>query len=124
VTKLANQICQLANLQGTAEALMFANSQGADVGKVREAVMTGFGASRMLDVLGKKMVERDFAAGIVAALHHKDIGVVMDIAKEAGLPMPVTMQVMQQLNALMDSGFGEQDTSSLLLVLEQMAEKK
>jgi 2-hydroxy-3-oxopropionate reductase len=120
VTKLANQICQLANLQGAAEALLFANSQGADVGKVREAVMTGYGTSRMLDVLGKKMVERDFAAGIVAALHHKDIGVALDIAKETGLPLPVTAQVMQQLNALMGSGYGEQDTSSLLLVLEQM----
>lgn len=124
VTKLANQICQLANLQGAAEALSFARAQGADVGKVREAVMTGFGASRMLDVLGKKMVERDFTAGIVAALHHKDIGVVVDLAHESGLPLPVTEQVMQQLNALMDNGFGEQDTSSLLLVLEQMAERK
>jgi 2-hydroxy-3-oxopropionate reductase len=124
VTKLANQICQLANLQGTAEALLFARAQGADVGKVREAVMAGYGASRMLDVLGKKMVDRDFAAGIVAALHHKDIGVAVDIAHEAGLPMPVTEQVMRQLNALMDSGFGEQDTSSLLLVLEQMAGRK
>jgi 2-hydroxy-3-oxopropionate reductase len=124
VTKLANQICQLANLQGTAEALLFANSQGADVGKVREAVMTGYGTSRMLDVLGKKMVERDFAAGIVAALHHKDIGVALDIAKETGLPLPVTSQVMQQLNALMGSGYGEQDTSSLLLVLEQMIGQK
>ncbi len=124
VTKLANQICQLANLQGTAEALLFANSQGADVGKVREAVMTGYGTSRMLDVLGKKMVERDFAAGIVAALHHKDIGVALDIAKETGLPLPVTAQVMQQLNALMGSGYGEQDTSSLLLVLEQMTGQK
>jgi 3-hydroxyisobutyrate dehydrogenase-like beta-hydroxyacid dehydrogenase len=124
VTKLANQICQLANLQGTAEALLFASAQGADVGKVREAIMAGYGASRMLDVLGKKMVDRDFAAGIVAALHHKDIGVAVDIAHESGLPLPVTEQVMQQLNALMDSGFGEQDTSSLLLVLEQMAGKK
>jgi 2-hydroxy-3-oxopropionate reductase len=121
VTKLANQISQLANLQGVAEALLFARAQGADVARVREAVMTGYGASRMLDVLGKKMVERDFAAGIVAALHHKDIGVALDIAHEAGLPLPVTAQVMQQLNALMGSGFGEQDTSSLLLVLEQMA---
>jgi 2-hydroxy-3-oxopropionate reductase len=124
VTKLSNQICQLANLQGTAEALLFARAQGADVGKVREAVMAGYGASRMLDVLGKKMVDRDFAAGIVAALHHKDIGVAVDIAHESGLPLPVTEQVMQQLNALMDSGFGEQDTSSLLLVLEQMAGRK
>ena len=124
VTKLANQICQLANLQGTAEALLFARAQGADAGKVREAVMTGYGASRMLDVLGKKMVERDFAAGIVAALHHKDIGVALDIAHEAGLALPVTAQVMQQLNALMGSGYGEQDTSSLMLVLEQMAGRK
>jgi 2-hydroxy-3-oxopropionate reductase len=124
VTKLANQICQLANLQGTAEALLFAGAQGADLGKVREAVMAGYGTSRMLDVLGKKMVERDFAAGIVAALHHKDIAVAMDIAKDTGLPLPVTSQVMQQLNALMGSGFGEQDTSSLLLVLEQMMGRK
>ena len=124
VTKLANQICQLANLQGTAEALLFARAQGADVGKVREAVMAGYGASRMLDVLGKKMVDRDFAAGIVAALHHKDIGVAVDIAHESGLPMPVTEQVMRQLDALMDSGFGEQDTSSLLLVLEQMGNNR
>jgi 3-hydroxyisobutyrate dehydrogenase-like beta-hydroxyacid dehydrogenase len=124
VTKLANQICQLANLQGAAEALLFARAQGADVGKVREAVMAGYGGSRMLDVLGKKMVDRDFSAGIVAALHHKDIGVAVDIAHESGLPLPVTEQVMRQLNALMDSGFGEQDTSSLLLVLEQMAGRK
>jgi 2-hydroxy-3-oxopropionate reductase len=124
VTKLANQICQLANLQGTAEALLFADAQGADAGKVREAIMAGYGGSRMLDVLGKKMVERDFAAGIVAALHHKDIGVALDIAHEGGLPLPVTAQVMQQLNALMGSGFGEQDTSSLLLVLEQMMGRK
>lgn len=120
VTKLANQIALLANLQGAAEALLFAREQGADAAKVREAVMTGLGASRMLDVLGKKMVERDFAAGIVAALHHKDIGVALELAHDAGLPLPVTAQVMQQLNALMGSGFGEQDTSSLLLVLEQM----
>jgi len=124
VTKLSNQICQLANLQGTAEALLFARAQGADVAKVREAIMTGYGASRMLDVLGKKMVDRDFAAGIVASLHHKDIGVALNIAREAGLPLPVTDQVMHQLNALMDSGYGEQDTSSLLLVLEQMAGRK
>ena len=124
VTKLANQICQLACLQGAAEALLFAREQGADAGLVREAVMTGLGASRMLDMLGKKMVERDFAAGIVAALHHKDIGVALEMAHAAGLPMPVTAQVMQQLNALMGSGLGEQDTSSLLLVLEQMRGRK
>jgi len=120
VTKLANQIALLACLQGAAEALLFAREQGADPAQVREALLTGYGASRMLDVLGKKMVERDFTPGIAAALHHKDIHVVSDIAQQAGLPLPVTAQVMQQLDALMESGLGAQDTSSLLLVLEQM----
>lgn len=98
------QVTKLANLQGTAKALLFAAAHGADTGKVREAVMAGYGGSHMLDMLGKKMVARDFAAGIVAALHHKDIGVALDIAQEIGLTLPVTAQVMQQLNALIGSG--------------------
>ena len=123
VTKLANQICLLANLQGVAEGLLFAREQGADMARVREALLTGLGASRMLETLGKKMVERDFAAGIVAALHHKDLGVALDLAHESGLPLPVSAQVMQQLNALMGSGYGELDTSALLLVLEKTVGK-
>jgi len=124
VTKLANQICLLANLQGVAEGLLFARELGADVAQVREALLTGLAQSRMLETLGKKMVERDFAAGIVAALHHKDLGVALDLAHAAGLPLPVSAQVMQQLNALMGSGFGKQDTSSLLLVLEKTLGRK
>jgi 2-hydroxy-3-oxopropionate reductase len=50
--------------------------------------------------------------------------VALELAHDAGLPLPVTAQVMQQLNALMGCGLGEQDTSSLLLVLEQMRERK
>jgi hypothetical protein len=121
VTKLAKQIAQLANLQGAAEALFFAAAQGVDAARVREALLTGFGASRMLDLLGRKMVARDFAAGIVAALHHKDLGVALALAHEAGLPLPVTAQVAQQLNALMGNGWGGLDTSALLRVLEQAA---
>jgi len=82
--------------------------------------MTGYGASRMLDVLGKKMVERDFAAGIVAALHTQGHRHRARTRARSRYALPITAQVMQQLNALMGSGFGEQDTSSLLLVLEQM----
>jgi 3-hydroxyisobutyrate dehydrogenase-like beta-hydroxyacid dehydrogenase len=118
-TKLANQICQLANLQGTAEALLFAADQGVDMGRVREAILSGLGASKMLDTLGKKMVGRDFHAGIVAALHHKDLGVAVDLAHRAGLALPVTAQVAQQLNALMGNGWAHLDTSALLMVLEQ-----
>jgi 3-hydroxyisobutyrate dehydrogenase-like beta-hydroxyacid dehydrogenase len=71
--------------------------------------------------MGGEMAQHRLATDIVAALHHKDIGVALDIAHETGLPLP--LPVMQQLNAL-GSGFGEQDTSSLLLVLEQMMGRK
>lgn len=118
-TKLANQICQLANLQGAAEALLFAADQGVDMGRAREAILAGLGASKMLDTLGKKMVERDFDAGIVAALHHKDLGVAVDLAHQTGLALPVTAQVTQQLTALMGNGWAHLDTSALLMVLEQ-----
>lgn len=121
VTKLANQIAQLACIQGAAEALHFAGRHGVDPARVREALLAGYGASRMLDVLGRKMVERDFAAGIVAALHHKDLGIALALAHEAGLPLPVSAQVLQQLDALMGQGWGDQDTSSLLRVLEEAA---
>jgi 2-hydroxy-3-oxopropionate reductase len=120
-TKLANQICQLANLQGAAEALLFAAEQGVDPARVREAVLTGLGASTMLDSLGRKMVERDFEAGIVAALHHKDLGVAVQLAHRSGLALPVTAQVSQQLNALIGNGWGHLDTSALLMVLERAA---
>jgi 2-hydroxy-3-oxopropionate reductase len=121
VTKLANQIAQLACIQGAAEALHFAGHYGVDPARVREALLAGYGASRMLDVLGRKMVERDFAAGIVAALHHKDLGIALALAHEAGLPLPASAQVLQQLDALMGHGWGDQDTSSLLRVLEEAA---
>lgn len=121
VTKLANQIAQLANLQGAAEALWFAQRLGVDMGAAREAILSGFGASRMLDVLGKKMVERDFAPGIVAALHHKDLAMALELARQSGVPLPATAQVMQQLKALMENGWGDQDSSSLLRVLEHAA---
>lgn len=64
------------------------------------------------------MVRRDFAAGIEARLHHKDYGLVLQAARESGMPLPLTAVVGQQLNALMAQGWGQDDTASLLRVLE------
>jgi 2-hydroxy-3-oxopropionate reductase len=114
-----NQIAQLSCLEGAVEAPLIAREQGVDPARVRDAVMTGYGASRMPDLLGRKVVGRRSTPGVMAALHHKDIGVAMDLSRELALPMPVTAQVLKQLNALMAAGFGGQDSSSLLLVLER-----
>ncbi len=68
--------------------------------------------------MGPKMVARDFAAGIEARLHDKDFGLARDIAQEVGLKLPAMQATSAQLQALMENGWGKDDTSSLLRVLE------
>jgi 2-hydroxy-3-oxopropionate reductase len=72
----------------------------------------------VLDVFGGRMAARDFRAGVEARLHHKDYALLMDEATRIGVPLPVSAAVWQQLNALMARGWGRDDTSSLLRVLE------
>jgi 3-hydroxyisobutyrate dehydrogenase-like beta-hydroxyacid dehydrogenase len=74
--------------------------------------------SRMLDLMGPKMAGRDFAAGIEARLHQKDFGLVIEATQALGLSLPAAAIVSQQLNALVGNGWGRDDTSSLLRVLE------
>jgi 2-hydroxy-3-oxopropionate reductase len=71
----------------------------------------------VLEVFGARMVDRDFAAGVEARLHHKDYGILMGEACRLGVPLPVSGQVWQQLNALMAKGWGREDTAALLKVL-------
>lgn len=118
VAKVCNQMIMVAAIQAAAEAMRLAAASGVDCAKVRQALAGGSAASRVLDVMGERMVERDFAAGIEARLHHKDFGLVLDAARKSGVPMPLTAAVGQQLNALMAQGWGRDDTASLLRVLE------
>jgi 3-hydroxyisobutyrate dehydrogenase/2-hydroxy-3-oxopropionate reductase len=118
VAKLCNQIAQVVNIEGIAEAMRFAGAQGVDTAKVLQAMATGMAGSRMLDMMGPKMVARDFAAGIESRLHAKDFGLAADIATEIGLDLPAMRATSAQLSELMDQGWGTDDTSSLLRVLE------
>jgi 3-hydroxyisobutyrate dehydrogenase-like beta-hydroxyacid dehydrogenase len=118
VVKACNQIVQVVNIQGIAEAMLFARANGVDPQTMLAAISSGFAGSRMLDLMGPKMAGRDFAAGIEARLHHKDYGLIVDMAREAHLGMPAVALVAQQLNALMGHGWGTLDTSALLKVLE------
>lgn len=121
VAKLCNQIVQVINIEGIAEAMRFAQAEGADLGRVLQALSTGFAGSRMLDLMGPKMVRRDFAAGIQARLHAKDFGLAAEAAAQDGLALPALWAVRGQLDALMAMGLGASDTSALLRVLENGA---
>jgi 3-hydroxyisobutyrate dehydrogenase-like beta-hydroxyacid dehydrogenase len=118
VVKACNQIVQVVNIQGIAEAMLFARANGVEPATMLAAISAGFAGSKMLDLMGPKMAGRDFAAGIEARLHHKDYGLIVEMARETGLAMPAVAAVAQQLNALVGNGWGSQDTSALLKVLE------
>ena len=119
VTKACNQVVQVINIQGIAEAMLFARDCGVDCNKVVEALMSGFAGSKMLGLMGPKMASRDFTAGIEARLHHKDFDLITDMSDQQDLPMPATHLVYEQLNKLMQQGWGTMDTCNLLRVLEE-----
>lgn len=118
VAKACNQMIMVAAIEAVAEAMRLAGAAGVDPGRVREALAGGSAGSRVLDVMGDRMVRRDFAAGIQARLHHKDFGILLAEAHSRGIPLPLMGAVGQQLNGLMAMGLGQHDTASLLPVLE------
>jgi 2-hydroxy-3-oxopropionate reductase len=118
VAKACNQMIMVAAIEASAEAARLAAASGIDFARVRSAMLGGSAGSKVLDVFGGRMATRDFAAGVEARLHHKDYALLMDEAARLGAPLPVSAAVWQQLNALMARGLGQDDTSSLLRVLE------
>lgn len=117
VAKACNQMIMVGFIQALAEALHLATAAGADPAKVCQALAGGSAGSRVLEVFGERMVDRNFAAGVEARLHHKDYGILMGEAYRRGVPLPVSAQVWQQLNALMANGWGREDSAALLRVL-------
>jgi 2-hydroxy-3-oxopropionate reductase len=123
VAKACNQMILVNLIAACAEAAALANAAGVDFALVRQAMLGGSAGSRALEVFGARMATRDHAAGVEARLHHKDYALLMDEATRIGAPLPVSAAVWQQLNALMAQGWGTQDTSSLLRVLETVARR-
>lgn len=119
VAKACNQMLMVAVIEANAEALHLVAASGVDVAPARQAMLAGSAASKVLEVFGGRMVERQFAAGVEARLHHKDYAIIINEAQALGLSLPLAGVVMQQLNATMARGFGRDDTSSVLRVLER-----
>ena len=124
VCKVANQIIVALNIAAVSEALVFASKAGADPAKVRQALMGGFAASRILEVHGERMIKRTFAPGFRIELHQKDLNLALQGARALGVALPQTAgaaQLMQSCSAL---GHGQLDHSALVTALENMAQHK
>ncbi len=120
VAKACNQIVVSAALLGVAEALTFAARQGVDAGKVRQALLGGSAYSKILEIHGQRMLDRQFKPGFKARLHQKDLGIVLAEAQQAGLALPTAALAAQMMNALVGGGDGELDSSALIQVIQQL----
>jgi 2-hydroxy-3-oxopropionate reductase len=107
-------------LLGVAEALTFAARQGVDAAKVRQALLGGSASSKILEIHGQRMLDRQFKPGFKARLHQKDLGIVLAEAQQAGLALPSAALAAQMLNALVGGGDGELDSSALIQVIQQL----
>ena len=120
-TKVANQIIVALNIAAVSEALLFASKAGADPAKVRQALMGGFAASRILEVHGERMIKRTFNPGFRIKLHQKDLNLALQGARELGVALPQTAGAAQLMQALAANGGAELDHSALVKALELMA---
>jgi 2-hydroxy-3-oxopropionate reductase len=119
--KVANQIIVALNIAAVGEALLFASKAGADPAKVRQALMGGFAASRILEVHGERMVKRTFNPGFRIGLHQKDLNLALQGAKSLGLSLPQTAGAAQLMQVCAAHDMANLDHSALVRALEIMA---
>jgi len=119
--KVANQIIVALNIAAVGEALLFASKAGADPAKVRQALMGGFAASRILEVHGERMIKRTFDPGFRIRLHQKDLNLALTGAREMGMSLPNTAGAQQLMSACVANGGADWDHSALVRALELMA---
>lgn len=119
VAKLCNQLIVGGTLNIIAEALLLAQAAGADPAAVRAAIRGGFAESKILDVHGQRMLERNFMPGGQVRTQLKDQHNILAAAAAAGIELPVTDLVTQRYEAIVEM-FPQADHSAALLGLEQL----
>ncbi|WP_198972394.1 2-hydroxy-3-oxopropionate reductase [Xylophilus sp. ASV27] len=120
--KVANQIIVALNIAAVGEALVFASKAGADPARIRQALMGGFAASRVLEVHGERMIKRSFAPGFRIALHQKDLNLALQGARALDVALPQTAGAAQLMQSCAALGHGQADHSALVRALESMAQ--
>ncbi len=122
--KLANQIIVALNIEAVAEALLFASKAGCDPAMVRQALMGGFAASRVLEVHGERMIRRSFDPGFRIRLHQKDLNLALGSARALGVSLPNTATAQELMNACAAHGAADLDHAALVQALEVLADHR
>ncbi len=119
VAKLCNQLIVGGTLNIVAEALLLAQAAGADPAAVRAAIRGGFAESRILEMHGQRMLDRNFMPGGQVKSQLKDLKNVLVAAADAGLVLPVAALVMERYASIVDE-LPRADHAAALLALEKM----
>ena len=119
--KVANQIVVALTINAVAEGLLFASKAGADAAKVRQALMGGLATSRILDILGERMIKRTFDPGFRIALHQKDLNLALTAARQLGLALPATGTAQQLFSGCVANGGAAWDHSGMVRALEKLS---
>lgn len=119
VAKLCNQLIVGATINVVAEALLLAQAAGADPAAMRAAIRGGFAESKILDVHGQRMLERNFVAGGQVKTQLKDQQNILAAAQAAGLQLPITELVTQRYQSLLQT-VPQADHAAGLLGLEAL----
>jgi 2-hydroxy-3-oxopropionate reductase len=119
--KVANQIVVALTIEAVAEALLFAAKAGVDPAKVRQALLGGFASSRVLELHGQRMIDRNFEPGARVELHQKDLENALSGARALGLALPGTANAQQLFNACKANGGARWDHSAMVKALELLA---
>jgi 3-hydroxyisobutyrate dehydrogenase len=120
-TKLVNQIIVVGNTLAMSEGLVFAAKAGLDLEKVLEAVSAGAAGSWMLSNRGPQIVRGDFRPGFMVKLQQKDVKLVLEAAREMGMPLPGTALIHQLYHAVEARGLDEEGNHALVKAIEWLA---
>ncbi len=121
IAKAANQIMVAAQMVAMGELLILAQKAGADPQKVVQAIRGGAAGCWTLDNKPQRLFEGNREPGFKAYMQAKDLGIVMDTAREYGIPLPTTSVNTQLFNAMLEMGMAELDNSAVLGVIEALA---
>jgi 2-hydroxy-3-oxopropionate reductase len=124
VCKVCNQVAIGGALSGVSEAIALAKKAGVDAGKVRQALLGGFAASRVLEVHGERMLTGNYKPGFRTKLYQKDLRLANEVAGANGVAVPGTANVTQLVNALVASGGGDLDYAAIATVIFKLADLK
>ena len=121
IAKAANQIMVAAQMVAMGELLIFAKKSGADPQKVVEAIKSGAAQCWTLDVKPPRLFSGNRNPGFKAHMQAKDLNIILETARQYGIPLPSAAVDAQLFNAMLEMDMGELDNSAVLAVIEVLA---